>query len=322
MVLVLLCVVAANPQVAVNVEPVIWAGVRSGPHGVGVARARGADPEVTYWYPALAGGRPAKLRDFSQRWEGLREAITSAGLTETAARAYGDASVKARWDAPVESGKFPLVLIGQGNLQDALDQAVLAEIVASHGFVVATTPSPTLTSPMRTADDVGPTAQKQAEDLLKAASTLAAVGVVDTSRIVVIGHSFGARAALLLAMHDSRIRALVSLDGGIGTSTAQESFTQAPWFSRERETTPILHFYETADASMTPDFTLLRSLATRDLTLRELKGLEHPHFTTAGFQAVVDEPWRRLTGMGPQGPASLLEMMETILRFLATHLAS
>jgi dienelactone hydrolase len=211
---------------------------------------------------------------------------------------------------------FPLVLIGQGNWHDALDQAVLAEIVASHGFVVATVPSPTIKSPMKTADDVGPFAQRQAEELLTAATRLAELGVADISRMAVIGHSFGARAALLLAMHDVRVKALVSLDGGIGTATAQDSFSRAPWFSREAGQAPILHFYEKADPAMVPDFTLLQSLPARALTLRELKGLGHAHFSTLGFEAAVNQPMRRLTGMGQEGPASILTMVDEVIRFL------
>jgi dienelactone hydrolase len=246
------------------------------------------------------------------------QALIGAGLADADARGYLDSQVAERWDA-VREGKFPLVLIGQGNDQDALDQAVLAEIIASHGFVVATVPSPTIKSPMQSADDVGPVAQRQAEDLLNAAARLAALGIADPTRMAVVGHSFGARAALLLAMHDPRVVAVVSLDGGIGTATALESYTKAPWFSRERATAPTLHFYETVESFMVPDFSLLRSLPSRDLTLRELKGLRHAHFTTMGFQAAVNAPMRRLTNMDPDGPASVLALTNELIRFLSAH---
>jgi pimeloyl-ACP methyl ester carboxylesterase len=41
---------------------------------------------------------------------------------------------------------------------------------------------------------------------------------VDGTRVFVLAHSFGARAALLFAMHDPSVAGLVSLDGGIGTA--------------------------------------------------------------------------------------------------------
>jgi predicted dienelactone hydrolase len=55
-----------------------------------------------------------------------------------------DAPMLAARDAPPGGGRFPLVLLEQGNGQTLRDQAPLAEYLASHGYVVATSPSPTL----------------------------------------------------------------------------------------------------------------------------------------------------------------------------------
>jgi dienelactone hydrolase len=118
---------------------------------------------------------------------------------------------------------------------------------------------------------------------------------VDTSRIGVIGHSFGARAALLLAMKDSTIQAVVSLDGGIGTATAREAFRQAPSFREDARLPPVLHFFETLDPFMKPDFTLLESLHIRELTLQPTRGMHHTHFTTYGFAAAVFPDIARVT---------------------------
>ena len=323
MALPLILILALVPGVlspAQTIAPVIWAGAKSGPHSIGAARIAIPGLDVTYWYPAASGGRPARLRDFSTRSAALLEVMIGGGLADSSARAYVESIMAARWEAPRAPGSFPMILIGQGNHHDALNQAVLAEIIASHGFVVVTVPSPTVTSSMKSADDVGPFAQRQAEDLLAAATRVAALSGGDLSRMAVVGHSFGARAALLIAMHDARVKALVSLDGGIGTATAQDSFARASWFARARGAAPILHFYETGDPAMVPDFTLLRSLPVRDLTLRELKGLEHAHFTTLGFQAAVEPLMRRITGMEPDGPRSLLAMTDELISLLKVHL--
>jgi len=300
--------------------PAIWAGIESGPHLVGATRTKDAGQDVTSWYPASSGGRAARLRDFSEQASGLVAALVGAGVDAKIANGYVDSVLASRWDATPAKGKWPLVLIAQGNQQDAFDQAVLAEIVASHGFVVATVPSPTIKTPMKSADDVGPFAQRQAEDLLSAVAALTSAGHVDTTRIAMVGHSFGARAALLLAMHDARVKGLVSLDGGIGTSTAQESFKTAKWFSRERGTVPVLHFYETLDEVMTPDFSLLRSLPALRLTLREVKGLHHSHFTTIGFEAAVEPAIGQLTRMGLEGRSSLRVMITEAVGFLSEQL--
>jgi dienelactone hydrolase len=299
--------------------PAIWAGLHAGTHGVGVARVVRDDLEVTYWYPALSGGRAMRLKDLSAKPDVFVDGLIADKMPPGLARAYGESPLFARLDAPRAAGRFPLVLVGQGNGQAAPDQAVLAEFLASHGFVVATTPSPTLRSPMKSADDVGPFAQRQAEELSRAASLLGDLGGVDVARMGVVGHSFGARAALLVAMHEPRLRAGVSLDGGIGTAQGVDSFRRAPWFDANRVTPPILHIYETSDSFMSPDFTLLRQLRG-PVTLEEALGLRHVHFTTLGFKAVMDPEMARLTALGAGGPATLRNVAGRVLAFLQQHL--
>ena len=157
---------------------------------------------------------------------------------------------------------------------------------------------------MQSEADVPVAAQRQAEDLLNIKRRLAQLGIGDASRTAAIGHSLGARAALLLAMHDSSVKALVSLDGGIGTASAIDAFKRAPWFSLSRPVPPVLHMYESADPFMAPDFSLLRALRSPNLVLRELTGLHHVHFSTLGFQASRDgvdrathELWRSWYGV-------------------------
>ena len=102
------------------------------------------------------------------------------------------------------------------------DQAALAESLASHGYVVATTPSPVrLGAKMESEADVPAMAEEQARDLEVALAVLTPRAVADASRTAVIGYSFGARPALLLAGRHPAWRALVSLDGGIGSADAK-----------------------------------------------------------------------------------------------------
>lgn len=302
--------------------PAIWAGLTAGPYRVGLSRIDRGGLEVTYWHPSTAGGEPMRLRDFALDADGFVKDAEDRGLPAAAAADYLDSPLHARLNAPRASGRFPLVLVGQGNGQGPLDQAVLAEFLASRGFVVATTPSPAIRSPMRSADDVGPLAQRQAEELRRAARLLDEQGVADVSRSAAVGHSFGARAALLLAMQERQIKALASLDGGIGTAQAIESFRRAPWFDSHRARVPILHFYETADPFMAPDFTLLRGLPSAELTLREVHGLHHVHFTTLGFGAALDPRIRAVTRMEPQGPAALQAVATELAAFLERHVVS
>ena len=213
-------------------------------------------------------------------------------------------------------GRPPVVLIAQGNGDDVFDQVVLCEYLASQGFVVLATPSPMLRTPLEREDQVGTFAERQAQELFDAVKIAARTIKVDTSRIGVVGHSFGARSALLLAMRDRRVRALVSLDGGIGTSTAMESFRSAPPFRASAALPPILHFHEELDAFMTPDFSLLRELHTESLTLEPTRGMHHVHFTTFGFMVHAFSSVAEATHATPETNASVIAVTTRTFTFL------
>jgi dienelactone hydrolase len=190
-------------------------------------------------------------------------------------------------DAPASRGRFPLVLIAQGNAETVHDQAALAEYLASHGYVVATAPSPMrITGPLTDEAQMGARADEQALDLVFVRESLADRPDVIGGHFGLVAHSFGARAALLLAMRDSRVAGVVSLDGGIGTATGRASLEAVPSYRAGALRAPILHFYEELDAFMAPDFSLLRSLTAADRWLVSVPALHHHHFTTLGAVSI------------------------------------
>jgi predicted dienelactone hydrolase len=121
--------------------PAIWAGLAPGAHGVGFQTA-GPAGSVSVWYPAGDGGAAMTLRDYYDEPAASSYAgfLAGAGFRASDVDAMFDAAMAARRNAPRLDGPFPVILIAQGNAQAAADQAVLAEYLASHGYVVATTP--------------------------------------------------------------------------------------------------------------------------------------------------------------------------------------
>jgi len=94
------------------------------------------------WYPASAPGQPLTFAQYL----GGREADTRALLGESSAK-FLDAPTFATREAVPATRPAALVLMAQGNGQDAADQAVLAEYIASHGYIVASVPSPMIRQP-------------------------------------------------------------------------------------------------------------------------------------------------------------------------------
>ena len=281
------------------------------------------------WYPARGGTRGRlTYRKYlgvgggDEEISGLAGLLASRGAPEEEIAAWLDRPMLAASDAPPLGGRHPLVLIAQGNGQTIQDQAPLAEFLASHGYVVGTAPSPMrLTGPLTDEREVGARAAEQARDLALLAGEMARRPDVDASRIGLVGHSFGARAALLLAMRDTRVAALVSLDGGIGTAAGRGSLEAAPGFAPERLETPVLHLYETADSVMAPDFGLLRSLDRADRWIGRVPGMRHHLFTSLGAAAGEQPGLRRALGASAEVGAGYAAIAAATADFLDAFVA-
>jgi dienelactone hydrolase len=207
-----------------------------------------------------------------------RNGVPAAGIDDWLAT-----SMLAHVDAPSAPGRFPIVLVAQGMGGAVQDQAALGESLASHGYVVATTPSPVrLGQKMESEADVPAMAEEQARDLEVALAVVAPRAVADPTRTAVIGYSFGARPALLLASRHPDWRALVSLDGGIGSADAK-GWLAPRALERGALRTPLLHVYEEDDENARPDFDLLASLVHAPRTLARVDGLRHLDFITFGL---------------------------------------
>jgi len=204
----------------------------------------------------------------------------------------------ARSAAQPAPGLYPLVLVAQGNGQTLADQALLAEIIASHGYVVATSPSQIrLGTAMESEADVLPSARVQARDLRFAAERMATLPFVDARKIGFVAHSFGARSALLAALQEPRTAALVSLDGGIGAATAKTWLDADPSIDPSAARFPLLHLYEEQDAMMAPDFALFERMRFSARRLVRVPSLHHRHFSSYGF-AVAAIPELKDDGAG------------------------
>jgi hypothetical protein len=290
--------------------------------------------QLSFWYPAQSSGRATLVfRDY---------VALAASELGPAAPGAADAAVEkhaaflrdaaklppadvARWlerpmravaHATLLAGAWPLVLVAQGNDNGPEDQATLCELLASHGFVVATSPSPTrLAGRMKSESDIAVVAEDQALDLAEIEKEVRARTSSPRARPALVAHSFGARSALLFAMRHGA-SALVSLDGGVGTNRGTRELLASRFYDAARATFPIVHVYEDLDPFMAPDFSLLRSLAGADRWIVRSAHLHHVHFTEIGAAVGAFPALASVTRADAETPAAYEDVARTTVALL------
>lgn len=293
----------------------------------------GRPVQISVWYPATPGGTPLEFRNFvavsaseidggdspaaaAAAVEAYRSFLTGAGVSAQDVGAWLSTKMRATRDPLPANGRFPLVLIAQGNGQSAHDQAFLAELLASRGYVVATTPSQArIDGAMKSEEDIAGQAESQAADLALAARKLRIGPGPRAGRYGIVAHSFGARSALLLAMRDSDVGAIVSLDGGIGAKAGKGRLEKARGFDLSRGTVPLLHLYEEGDRFMVPDLEFLRSLPGPRWLVR-VDGMRHAHFSSTGALTKNAPSAAKATSATPETGAAWDLVAETTASFL------
>ena len=255
--------------------------------------------QITVWYPAVPdSGRRQTYGDYfdltaSELTAASESTLTAArekyfafmtahGVTREALDSWFASPMGAVADAAPAKQHHPLVVIAQGNGQSAVDQCSLAESLVGYGFVVATCPSSTRVFPLKDESELGRCAEQQADDIAMLVGQVSKRKDVDASRIGVIGHSLGARGALFFAMREHKVRVLISLDGGIGTLTGRTVMEASASFTWRAMAAKVFHFYETLDAFMKPDFSLLLDLSGQPVQVARVPDMHHQHFTSLG----------------------------------------
>ena len=289
--------------------------------------------QISVWYPASSGGKPMTFRDYvalsaseidarapamasAGAIDAYRSFLTGAGVSPQEADSWLSGKMRATRDAPPAAGRFPLILIAQGNGQSAHDQAYLAELLASRGYLVATTPSQArIDGAMKSEDDIAAQAEAQAADLAFTARKLRTGPGPRAGRYGIVAHSFGARSALLAGMRDSDVGAIVSLDGGIGAKAGKGQLEKARGFDPSKGAAPLLHLYEEGDPFMVPDLDFLRSLPGPRWLVR-VDAMRHAHFSSTGAMGRNAASAARATSASAETAAAWDAAAEATVSFL------
>ena len=346
--------------------PSLWGTLRAGSYGVGfrtlfrhdgsrtweptrayngtfVPDLAGRPIQINVWYPAWVDKSAKKMRflDYIEqrapaaflklndimKQRNRDDAMASVSRSEVAALRM--AEMNAYRDAPSAQGGFPAVLyFGSLNAQINAN-AILAEYLASYGYVVATIsligPSYEQTFQSRSADDL----ESSVRDMEFAWSVLQDLPNIDRAKLAVMGHSVGAIEAIILGLRNANVSAVIALDGTYGFQGLSAVLTSSYGYAPDKMRAPFLDLRRAqgAQGNEPLDFSVVESFHHSERTLITIDKMHHSDFTSfamIGAQFRVPLPtdyplngWKRETGR-----AGYEQACRTVLAFLDAKLKS
>lgn len=325
----------------------LWGPLQPGTHAIGFRVLNAKDQsrrlpgtnaarplQISVWYPARDGSPPPMTygdyvllgasektlvppspAESEETFAAYRRFLGGVGAPAGAIDDWLGARMAARRDGEPARGRFPLIVVAQGNGGAAPDHALLAEYLASHGYVVATSPSQArLGDSMNRDADILPSAMAQARDLAFVVRELRSFPTADAGPLGLVGYSFGGRSALLLAGREPRVQAFVSLDSGIAAKAGRDWLPRGGW-DASAVRTPILHLFQDREDFVTPDLGLLARLKKSDRRLLRISDMGHFDFITYGMaSAVVPE-------LAPEaGPRRVARKVQAVFAYVEAFL--
>lgn len=252
--------------------------------------------QVNIWYPSAADTRRMRFADYvglvgkeldnsaaNSNWKqkGIDKYFewpAAAGADKNKFIAFLDKKIpmlacrNAKW----LKQKYPLIMLVHGF---ASDHAYLAEYLASFGYVVMHVP--VKGTKQYELDYEGLGLESQVLDYEFALSTLQKEFPYLSDEAAVVGYSFGGQSAVALALRNRSVKAVVSLDGGIGSFFGAQLLSNQPYYNEKDITAPVLHLYNPADPYT--DLTWFNNTRYSERFLAAMKNMQHGHFTSFGL---------------------------------------
>ena len=283
---------------------------------------KGRPIQISVWYPASPDQSVRKMyfgdyvdqtapEDFAELNAIIRQRSHDDALSSVPQNALPElqaAKMNAYRNAPCAKGAFPTVLYF-GGLNAAINSnAILAEYLASQGYIVASIsllgPSDEQTFQSRTPDDL----ESSVRDMEFAWSVLQTEPNVDKTKLAVMGHSVGAIEAVILGLRNADVSAVIALDGTYGFQGLSGVLTHSYGYSPEKMRTSFLDLRRAqgAQGNEPLDLSAVGSFRHADRTFIAMERMHHSDFTSfamigAEFHTPVPtgDPlngWNRETG--------------------------
>ncbi|MEO7360451.1 MAG: dienelactone hydrolase family protein [Gemmatimonadaceae bacterium] len=266
--------------------------------GKATSGTRARPIQTLIWYPAengtgvvmnagnylRLGGTPDDFGHTAADRAQLEAAFVAGrvgAFTPQRAQAELGAVMMARRDATARAGKFPVVIYAPSYRGPSFENADLCEYLASQGYVVIASPS-TGQGPNGMKDDLEGV-EAQVGDIQFLIGYAHGLPQADADHLAVLGYSWGGLANVMAAAKDSRIDALVSLDGSV--RSYPDVIEQSRFLTSDRVTAPMLYIaatprhIEDLPSDMNQDRSFLNRIKYGDLFRITLAPYVHPNFS-------------------------------------------
>jgi hypothetical protein len=334
---------AADPNL--DLTPSLWGDLRPGNYSVGFRTVfrhdssrtwkstrsydgtfspdlKGRPVQINIWYPASLDHSSTRMRfadyvarsapeDFAEL-NAIMKQRSRDDVTDSVPRdeipELRSAAMNAYQDAKPTKGRFPVVLYFGGLNAPTNSNAILAEYLASHGYVVGSIsllgPSDEQTFQSRTADDL----ESSVRDMEFTWSVLQDEPTVDRTALGAMGHSVGAIEAVILGLRNADVSGVVALDGTYGFPGLSTVLTHSYGYAPEKMRAAFLDLRRAqgAQGSEPLDLSVVESFRHSDRTFIAIEKMHHSDFTSfamIGAQLHTPLPtnyplngWNRETG--------------------------
>jgi len=260
------------------------------------ANDQGRIIQVNIWYPSLGGPTPMHFADYvglvgkeldispaNKNWKqkGVDKYFAwpeSTGADKDKFISFLDKKIPmlAYRDAEWVRGKYPLVMLVHGF---AADHSYLAEYLASNGYIVVQVPVKGTKEYELDYEGLGLDSQVKDYEFALKIMKKEFSGVTEVA--ATLGFSFGGQTAVALAIRHRSVKAVISLDGGIGSFFGAHLLSNQSYYRELDIMAPILHLYNPADPYT--DLNWFNTIRHSERFLVAMKNMQHGHFTSFGL---------------------------------------
>jgi dienelactone hydrolase len=294
--------------------------------------------QISIWYPArpVRGAVPTKVEEYFQTWvtetdfrpsppEQIKKSMAERKklmMMEWRIPPARQAEVEAKLnaifagpafavkDAPPEPGTFPLIIHMPGYNGSPTDYP-LFEYLASRGYVVAAVPN--MGAEKREIDDEGLSLEVQARDMDFVLASLREYPFVDPEIVGASGMSWGGMSNILFAERNSRVAAVVTLDGAITMPEELSLIESLPGYAHKKFHAAYLQLMTAPEeAKFRPkDTRFFDNLKYADAFMLQFTGVDHDEYAVGGLRL------RNASETDPARVAALEAFGRTIIRYTA-----